>query len=884
MSVIQTSVTTHSRSSGHSATAAAAYRSGSEVTDERTGEVHDYSRKDGVEHSEIVLPAHAPKWAHDREKLWNAVEAAEDRKNSTVSREFLISFPAELTGPDSLELRQRMAREYTQALVEKHGFAAEFSMHEPTGKGDQRNYHCHVLTSTRQMEPNGFFHPSETFKSGPRKGEPKASEKCRELDDMKNPVALVEAKALWSQIAGRELEKAGFHAEAGRWQHSHLTKHEQGEWALERGDVAYYRECQGKPQIGLGPAVTALERAGFATRQGDINRGRSEDARKAEVERIAVGMQLEQNPALLVDRVVDRKAVFDHRDLARELHLHIDDAKKFQRIMAEAQADPRIVQLREEAMVDGRRHVAKYSTIDMIAMEKRLVATAEVMSERQSHLVDEAKVEQVLEQRRTMTDEQRDMVRAITAPNQFAAVVGDAGTGKSFSMGAAREIWEHSGYNVRGLALAGKAVEELQHGSGIESRTLASFELRLDKGYDKLTDRDILVIDESGMVGTRQLDRVLREADSAGAKVVWAGDSKQLEAINAGAAHRTVTDAVVASELTAVQRQKEQWQKDASYELARGDFKAGLDAYKDRGFVHMAETQDGARAAMVKQYMADRGSLNSSGEVANQAITTHRNVDVKAINDDIRAAIKERGELADGIKVQTGKGEREFATGDRLLFLKNDRELGVKNGSLGTIERAESGAMSVKLDSGASVQFDPAKYRNFDHGYAFTIHKTQGASVDKAYAFMSPSNNHALSYVAMTRHKDELHVYGSLEKFKSYEQMAERLGKHQVKESTLDYAESAANIRAKREQARAAEKQSTATPQNALGNRSTLSAAMAAMAERAQARAQQQEGKAKQSQSKLDRAMEAVKERTQQREAGQQPQPKPQEKDHGHEM
>jgi len=138
----------------------------------------------------------------------------------------------------------------------------------------------------------------------------------------------------------------------------------------------------------------------------------------------------------------------------------------------------------------------------------------------------------------------------------------------------------------------------------------------------------------------------------------------------------------------------------------------------------------------------------------------------------------------------------------------------------------------------------------------------------------------------MTRHKHELHVYGSLEKFKSYEQMAERLGKRQVKESTLDYAESAANIKAKREQARAAEKQSTATPQNALGNRSTLSAAMAAMAERAQARAQQREGKAEQSnpQSKLDRAMEAVKERAQQREAGQQPQPKPQEKDQGHEM
>jgi Ti-type conjugative transfer relaxase TraA len=520
------------------------------------------------------------------------------------------------------------------------------------------------------------------------------------------------------------------------------------------------------------------------------------------------------------------------------------------------------------------------------------------MSERQFHHVDPAKVEQVLEQRRTMTDEQKDMVRAVTAPNQFAVVVGDAGTGKSFSMGAAREIWEHSGYNVRGLALAGKAAEELQHGSGIESGTLASFELRLDKGFIKLTDRDILVIDESGMVGAKQLDRVLREAESAGAKVVWAGDSKQLEAIHAGAAHRTVTERLGASELTEVQRQKQQWQKDAGYELARRDFKTGLDAYNERGFVHMPQTQDETRAAMVRQYMNDRGSLNSSGETASLAVTAHRNADVLAFNKEIRNAIKERGELADGMKVQTEKGEREFADGDRLLFLKNDRELGVKNGSLGTVERAADGAISVKLDSGKSVQFDPAKYRNFDHGYAFTIHKTQGASVDKAYAFMSPSNNHALSYVAMTRHKDELHVYGSLEKFQSYEQMAERLGKRQVKESTLDYAESAAKLQAKREQERAAEKGAAPAQESkqsaalsALGNRSAESSKL----KQAWANLEAENGqgsKLEQAKAKWKAEIEAEKGQGTQLKRKQawanqeksQQEPKQRERDQGHEM
>jgi hypothetical protein len=364
-----------------------------------------------------------------------------------------------------------------------------------------------------------------------------------------------------------------------------------------------------------------------------------------------------------------------------------------------------------------------------------------------------------------------------------------------------------------------------------------------------------------------------------------------------------------------VQRQKEQWQKDASYELARGDFKAGLDAYNERGFVHMAPTQDQALADLVKQYMKDRGSLNSSGEVASQAVIAHRNADVKAINEAIRNAIKERGELADGIKVQTAKGEREFASGDRLLFLKNDRELGVKNGSQGTVERATDGAMSVKLDSGSSVQFDPAKYQNFDHGYAFTAHKTQGASVDKAYAYMLPSNNHALSYVPMTRHKEDLHVYGSMEKFKSYDAMADRLGRRQTKESTLDYADSAAKLQATREQEREAQKQSTATAQSALGNRSETSAALSrgqTLKERMDAKYGERRDHEQQPQMTLKERMDAkygerktgheqqgqqerkmtIKERLDarlearaapQKDAGEQ-QPKQPQKDQGHEM
>ena len=103
MAIFHLSVKTISRSAGRSATAAIAYRTGSRIVDERTGIIHDYTRKSGVEHSEIFLPQNSPDWASNRETLWNAVEQKENRRNSTVAREFELAFPAELDGKQRLE-------------------------------------------------------------------------------------------------------------------------------------------------------------------------------------------------------------------------------------------------------------------------------------------------------------------------------------------------------------------------------------------------------------------------------------------------------------------------------------------------------------------------------------------------------------------------------------------------------------------------------------------------------------------------------------------------------------------------------------------------------------------------------------------------------------
>ena len=215
------SVKTISRAHGRSATAAAAYRSGERIRDQATGAVFDYTRKRGVEHSELVLPEGAPEWARNREALWNAAEAAERRKNSTVAREFEVALPAELNPKEREALAGRLARE----LVARHGFAADVAIHAPHREGDQRNHHAHILVTTRRLSAEGF------------------TEKTRELDE-KNLGEVLYWRGRWEHLQNEHLEA---HGHAARVDHRSLE--DQG---LER-----------EPTWHKGPAITAMERRGI---------------------------------------------------------------------------------------------------------------------------------------------------------------------------------------------------------------------------------------------------------------------------------------------------------------------------------------------------------------------------------------------------------------------------------------------------------------------------------------------------------------------------------------------------------------------------------------------------------------------------------------------
>lgn len=216
------------RSNGQSAVAAAAYRSAERLLDERTGSISDYSRKAGVIHAEVMTPEGTPDWMHDRAQLWNAVEAAERRKDAQLAREIQLSLPYEL---DQVQ-RKALLLDFVQEQFVGKGMIADIAIHAPNAEGDQRNHHAHVMLTMRELTGDGF------------------GKKAR---DWNSPDQLAEWREQWAHHQNRTLER---HGHAARVDHRSF-------------------EAQGvdrEPTQHLGPTASDMERGGKASRIGNENR------------------------------------------------------------------------------------------------------------------------------------------------------------------------------------------------------------------------------------------------------------------------------------------------------------------------------------------------------------------------------------------------------------------------------------------------------------------------------------------------------------------------------------------------------------------------------------------------------------------------------------
>jgi len=234
-------------------------------------------------------------------------------------------------------------------------------------------------------------------------------------------------------------------------------------------------------------------------------------------------------------------------------------------------------------------------------------------------------------------------------------------------------------------------------------------------------------------------------------------------------------------------RQRQAWQRDASTALSEHRIKDGLAAYRDRGFVTEVATQREARDHLLAQWNADRQG-NPQGT---QMLLTHSNRERQALNSAVRSMRSEAGELGPDLSIQTATGRIDLATGDRIVFLKNDYDLGVKNGSTGTLNALSNSRLSVRLDDGRTLNVDPKAYGHLDHGYALTIHKAQGVTVDRAYLMATSTMNAQLAYVGLTRHREDLRLVYSREHFADAKDLDTKLSRVERKAFSGDYAPAA---------------------------------------------------------------------------------------------
>lgn len=768
-----------SRSTGRSAVAAAAYRSGEILFDERYEKEHDYSKKQNIVYTEILLPEGAPLGLKDRERLWNEVERCEKRKDAQLARELVIALPKELTLQQNIEL----IKEYIQSDFVDKGMIADICVHNDKAIDGEPQPHAHVLLTMREMN----------LEKGEEGREVCFGKKIREWNLKENLLLWRES---WAEVANRHLALNGHDRRI-----DHRTLEEQG--------------IELTPGIKVGASVAREHMAKLIEQQ------------KVSQEN---GEKIYEDPQIALKALTRQQSTFTHHDLAKFINRHSVASDQFERVYEKVKTSEHLVHLGLDEQ--GRD---RFTTKEMLDIEMKMAEHAECLVERQyGHKVKE-KVKEVQAilgvsdisdktnssiepNEKSLSAEQRAVFEHLIDSGDIKCVVGFAGSGKSYLLGAAREAWENEGYKVLGATLSGIAAENLEKSSGIESRTIASRSYYWDKGEQLLTSRDILVVDEAGMIGSRQMERLLREVERGGAKVILVGDPQQLQAIEAGASFRAIAEQVGFIELTEIWRQQEEWQREATLLLAQRQVAKGLEAYERHGFVHEFETQAMAKKALVEKWFEESQIDNISKDKTQdktQIILSFTRKDVQELNEMARFLRKENGEIGEDHTIATERGIRQFAVGDRIYFLENERiNLDVKNGTLGTIEKIDGKELLVRLDRGEQgsrerehvenrenednrdnkekqgrlVVVDIERYNKLEYGYAATIHKAQGVTVDKSYVLASKHMDSHATYVGLSRHRENVQLYWSKEEFNHEQNLSKSLSRVRSKDVTLDYS------------------------------------------------------------------------------------------------
>jgi Ti-type conjugative transfer relaxase TraA len=722
-----------SRSAGGSAVRSAAYNGREAVTAERTGELYYFRHRDAPEYHEVLLPEGAADRYRNIGVLWNAAEAAEKRKDAQVAREIVLALPAntELNGEDRIEL----ARSFAERHFVAKGLAVQLDVHAPhegESESERANWHAHLLITTRRLEGEAF-----------------AVKKARDLDP--------------------EVRRAGGRAvvaDGEAW--GALWRDHQNQYFQEYGLSIEVDPTAAHSGQHIGPVRMRKAGAEILERAKEIRQVNEAAAR---------------DPEQVLAALTRHNATFTERDVDRYLGKHVADAAERAATRAKIFEHQGVVILHDR---ESGETVGRFTTRAVREQEQAVLADAAKLARAHMPAVRPTTAGAALTYHPLRADQRAAFEHAV-GPGQLKLIEGRAGTGKSFTLAAIRQAHALEGRRVIGLAPTNTVAQDLAASGFGEAATVHAALFRLKNGRDAWNARTVLVVDEAAMLDARITGELLVAARQACAKVVLTGDDRQLASIERGGLFTEMRQRHGAAGISEVTRQRTDWQRQAARDLGEGRFAEAVAAFDQAGAITWTQNQEEARAALVATWTRDIATQPG----ARRFVFAYTNHDVDALNAELRQVRRARGELGShDARLATKHGEADFAIGDRVQFTDTDKRMHIYNGNVGTITSLDSrtGQLTARLDSEREVSWSALEFQGFRHGYAGTIYKGQGKTLDHTYLYHTNHWRSAASYVALTRQRESTQVFVARETARDAVELARQMAREEVKAASVAWA------------------------------------------------------------------------------------------------
>jgi Ti-type conjugative transfer relaxase TraA len=708
-----------------SAVAACAYRTGESLHDSLQGRVFDFTKRNDVVDVRYIVPDTGAHWLKalveaphlsKKEKIQHicdVVESCEKRSDSRVYREIECALPKELT----LEKSIPMAEDFFHKHFTKRGIGGIMSTHD---KGEGKP-HVHMLLFTRTLTDTGF------------------GLKDRSLDTR---AFLKEIRAAWAEHVNDVLKEEGLDI---------------------RIDHRSYKD--------QGLALLPFPKLGAAFHQA-LWKGCPEIMERYELYKSTLFQNqclIQQDPSLVM------KALSQQKTVVSEEEIRLFVGRYFSGDTAESVTE-RVIGHINTVCVDEER----YTRREFVMQERDLMDMARDHQQRCTPLLSEAETEALLEKGTAYgayNEEQRALIFAMAQGKLWVNGVGFAGTGKTSTLQPVCEALKEKGVEILGLAPTGKAAEGLKS-MGIRAMTIDAFLIHHEHGKEqKSSKHQMILLDEAGMVDTKRFHALAHIVTSQQRNFVALGDPRQLTPIEAGRPFERLLKECTTATLTDVVRQKDPLHKEATQAMGQGDMEKAWHFYKTH-HVCMEKGADATQTRAVMEWWKGI-KVDTLHHIHDHIMVGHTNACVETLNHGARVLLKHKQYLYEqGVTFLTKKitsdelgqtqvirQDKEFCRRERVMFLKNDKGLGVMNGNRGTVTDVDNEKIAVRLDDNRLVSFSPRLYPYLDHGYAVSIHKSQGMTVSTCHVMMEKTMNASLTYVALSRHRDAVMMYANTSDF-----------------------------------------------------------------------------------------------------------------------